>query len=56
MKRILSTLNQKWPEYFLEILVLIIGIWGAFELSNYGENKNRKRDELEILKGCKQNW
>ncbi|WP_194775317.1 hypothetical protein [Pararhodonellum marinum] len=53
MKRILSTLKEKWPEYFFEILVLIIGIWGAFELSNYGENKNRKRAELEILKGCK---
>jgi hypothetical protein len=33
--------------------VLIIGIWGAFELSNYGENRNLKRAELEILKGCK---
>ncbi|WP_373493749.1 hypothetical protein [Aquiflexum sp.] len=53
MKRILSTLKEKWPEYILEIIVLIIGIWGAFELSNYGENKNRKRAELEILKGCK---
>lgn len=53
MKRILSTLKEKWPEYFLEILVLIIGIYGAFELANYGENKNRKRAELEILKGCK---
>ncbi len=53
MKRILSTLKEKWPEYFLEILVLIIGIYGAFELANYGENRNRKRAELEILKGCK---
>lgn len=53
MKRILSTLKEKWPDYFLEILVLIIGIYGAFELANYGENKNRKRAELEILKGCK---
>jgi hypothetical protein len=53
MKRILSTLKEKWPEYILEILVLIIGIYGAFELSNYGENRNRRRSELEILKGCK---
>jgi hypothetical protein len=53
MKRILSTLNEKWPEYILEILVLIIGIYGAFELANYGETRNRKRAELEILKGCK---
>ena len=53
MKRILSTLKDKWPEYFLEILVLIIGIYGAFELANYGENRDRRRAELEILKGCK---
>lgn len=53
MKRILVTLKEKWPEYFLEILVLIIGIYGAFELANYGENRNRRRAELEILKGCK---
>jgi hypothetical protein len=53
MKRILSTLKEKWPEYFMEILVLIIGIYGAFELANYGENRNQKRAELEILKGCK---
>ncbi|MDI1324037.1 MAG: hypothetical protein PSV36_14895 [Algoriphagus sp.] len=53
MKRILFTLKEKWPEYFLEILVLVIGIYGAFELANYGENRNRKRAELEILKSCK---
>jgi hypothetical protein len=53
MKRILSILKDKWPEYFLEILVLIIGIYGAFELSNYGETRTRKNTELEILKSCK---
>jgi hypothetical protein len=53
MKRILHLLREKWPEYMIEILVLIIGIYGAFELSNYGENRNLKRAELEILKGCK---
>ena len=53
MKRILHLLKEKWPEYMIEILVLIIGIYGAFELSNYGENRNLKRAELEILKGCK---
>jgi hypothetical protein len=53
MKRILSILKDKWPEYILEILVLIIGIYGAFELSNYGETRTRKNTELEILKSCK---
>jgi hypothetical protein len=53
MKRILNTLSQKWPEYLLEILVLIIGIYGAFELENWGDNRARKQEELEILKGCR---
>ena len=53
MKRVLSTLKEKWPDYFFEILVLIFGIYGAFELSNYGQNQARKRAEIEILKGCR---
>ncbi|MBN3520973.1 hypothetical protein JYB62_13270 [Algoriphagus lutimaris] len=53
MKRLIITLKEKWPEYILEILVITIGIYGAFELNNYGENKTRRKAELEILKGCK---
>ncbi|MCO5726081.1 hypothetical protein [Robiginitalea marina] len=53
MKRILHTLKEKWPEYLLEIVVLVIGIYGAFELSNYGEGQARRRAEIEILKGCR---
>jgi hypothetical protein len=53
MKPILRTLKEKWPEYVLEILVLVIGIYGAFELANYGDAQARKRAEIEILKGCK---
>ena len=48
MKRILSTLAQKWPEYLLEILVLIIGIYGAFELDSWNEQRQRE-EKLNAL-------
>ena len=49
MKRILTTLKEKWPEYLLEILVLIIGIYGAFMLDNWNEKRNEGVQEQRIL-------
>ena len=49
MKRILSTLKEKWPEYLLEILVLIIGIYGAFALESWNQERIDSNKEIEYL-------
>ena len=49
MKRLLTTLRDKWPEYLLEIIVLVIGIYGAFELDRWNENRRASRAEKEQL-------
>ena len=56
MKRILSTLKEKWPEYLLEIFVLIIGIYGAFEVDNWNQNRIEEESKRSMLTNLRQEF
>ncbi len=56
MRKILETLKSKWAEYLLEILVITIGILGAFMLNNWNEDRKDRIKEKEILVNLVENF
>lgn len=55
MKRILTTFKSKWPEYFLEVIVITLGILGAYMLNNWNEDQKSIRKGQEILVDVREN-
>ena len=49
MKRLVRTFKEKWPEYLLEILVITMGILGAYMLNNWNENRKSDRATRDAL-------
>lgn len=49
MKKLIATLKEKWAEYILEILVITIGIVGAFLLNSWNEKVKANHQQQEII-------
>lgn len=56
MKKLLEILREKWAEYLIEIIVIILGILGAFALNNWNENRNERIAERELIKNLNQEF
>jgi len=50
MKKILEILRRKWAEYLLEVIVIVIGILGAFGLNSWNEDRLSNKLETEMLR------
>lgn len=55
MKRILATLKIKWPEFLLEIFVIMVGILGAYTLNGWSYRTERSGQERQILREIRNN-
>ena len=49
MKNLIKHIKEEWYKYFLEILVLIIGIYGAFAVERWNEDRKDKIREQKVL-------
>jgi len=53
MRRIFEVINRKWPEYLLEVIVIMVGILGAFMLNSWNDARKTNQLELEMLREIK---
>lgn len=49
MKRALSHIAEYWYKYLLEILVIVLGVLGAFALNSWNEGRTRLETERQVL-------
>jgi len=55
MKKLINHLKKDWYKYVLEVIVIIIGILGAYALDNWNESRKDGKKEREILNDLVEN-
>ena len=56
MKKIISTLSHKWPEYLIEAIVIVASILGAFALENWSQDNQIKKRSADLLYALKKEY
>ena len=56
MKKILETLQRKWAEYLLEMIVITFGILGAYSLNSWNERRKSGIEEKIVLNALKMDF
>ena len=49
MRALINTLEEKWTEYLIETIVIILGILGAFALNNWHQSTLDRQEEVSYL-------
>ena len=55
MKKIFQTLMQKWPEYLLEVIVIVIGLLIAVQINNWNSDRKQELSALANITILKNN-
>lgn len=55
MKKIFQVIKNRWAEYVLEIIVIIIGITLSLFFNNLKENKAERKEEIKLLESIHEN-
>ena len=55
MNKLIKHIETDWYKYILEVIVIIIGILGAYALNNWNEGRKNAIQEKQLLRELNQN-
>jgi hypothetical protein len=55
MKKIFQVIKNRWAEYVIEVIVIIIGITLSLFFNSLKENRAERKEEIKLLEGIHEN-